>query len=377
MDDILIMAGGFGERLWPASSKEFPKQFMTAGDGTSFLQEAVLRALSLEVKGYVVVITRPDIASLCLSQVASCIKGSAKAGRVVVLAEPSPRHTAAAIMSGVYLCQYLSEKDGENKNCGRVGVLPRKTLVLTSDHIINPIDCFTKDCIKASSASEAGYFVCFSISPTAPSTGYGYIKCGGAVGEDKDVQKIERFVEKPSLEVAKAYFLSKEYYWNSGMFAFLSNVLLEEMKNLTPDVYSAFHFVADGNAPPVKNVDGVMLVDEWTELNEVYKDVPSIAIDKAVAEKTKKAVAVTAHFQWHDVGTWDVFASLCKGYTKGGAAEVGGSGNFVYSDIPVALCGVSDLVVVVKNGAALVMKKGSAQKVRDAVRLIEENKGEQ
>lgn len=358
MDDVLILAGGFGERLWPASSKAYPKQFMTADGKSSFLADALSRALYVKRNdndGYIVVITRSDIASICISQ----LSPYANQGHLVLLVEPEPRHTSAAIMSGVALCRHLS------------GERARTTLVLTSDHIITPVEAFESDCAQAQKAALDGSFVCFSIPPTAPSTGYGYIKTGRSSGENKDIRPIEKFIEKPPLETAKEYLSSGDYSWNSGMFAFLSSTLLNEMALHTPQISSAYSAVFNGNLPPHRVESGIMVVDDWTELNEAYSKVPKIAIDKAVAEKTEHAVSVTAHFKWHDVGSWDTFATLCKpSFPDGGVAEVDGSGNFVYSDIPVALCGVSDLVVVVKNGALLVMRKGKSTSVRDAVHLL-------
>lgn len=370
IEDVLILAGGFGERLWPASSREFPKQFMASNGGESFLQEAVCRALSLKPAGCVVVITRKEIASACVSQIAPYAN---KGARLVVLVEPEPRQTSAAVMSGICLCRFLCNRDNGMGGAGN-NAKSRATLVLTSDHIIKPQQAFIDDCKKAEAAARDGGFVCFSIPPTEPSTGYGYIKTGGAVNGDGDVRIIEKFVEKPPLEKAKEYLSSGCYSWNSGMFAFMSSVLLSEMASLTPEVSGAYNKVFKGNPPPFKNIDGIDVVDEWTELNEAYSAVPKIAIDKSVAEKTGKAVSVTAHFEWHDVGSWDTFAALCKPSSNAPVAVVDGSNNSVYSDIPVALCGVSDLVVVVKNGALLVVRKGESASVREAVRIIEGNK---
>lgn len=378
MDDVLILAGGFGERLWPASSKDFPKQFMATDNGKSFLAEAVIRALSIHPLGYIVVITRRDIASICISQLAPYSHD----GRLVLLVEPAPRQTSAAIMSGICLCRFLARQAG----CEYDKIKSRATLVLTSDHVISPLESFVKDCGLAESAARYGAanmqhggraspaFVCFSIPPTAPSTGYGYIKAAKQTSDgDFDIKPIEKFVEKPSLEIAKKYLADGGYSWNSGMFAFLSDTLLSEMQKCTPEVSAAYSKVTA--PPPVYEKNGILIADNWTELNDAYQTVPKIAIDKSVAEKTERAVSVTAHFEWHDVGSWDTFASLCKmSFPDGGMAEVDGSGNFVYSDIPVALCGVSDLVVVVKNGALLVMKKGKSASVRDALHNLEVNK---
>jgi len=363
--DVIIMAGGFGERLWPASSPSHPKQFMALNDNISFLQESLRRALALKNSGKIVIVTRKDIEAECTKQVSDLAQRSddndAKKllGETVVLAEPAPKHTAAAIMSGVVLVNKL---DPESKHV---------FFVMTSDHVIGPVKTFVKDSKAASRAAEKGKFVCFSIVPTEPSTGYGYIKTSDDLFGDDTTFKIENFEEKPDAETAQKYLDSGKYFWNSGMFAFDGNDFLNEMNSCTPEVSKAFAPMIDGKKPLLKQLNGVYILKNWKELDLTYQNVPSIAVDKAIAEKTQNAACVKANFNWTDVGSWDTFSELCTNPVNNKVVQVECYNNFIYSDVPVSLCGVSDLVVVVKNGKVLVMKKGSSSLVREAVKKIE------
>lgn len=364
--DVIIMAGGFGERLWPASSPSHPKQFMALNDNISFLQDSLLRSLALKVPGRIVIVTRRDIETECARQVKALAKRSDDSdakkllGDTVVLAEPSPKHTSAAIMSGVELVNKL------DRNTRHV------FLVLTSDHVIKPAEQFVKDCLNAASAAENGKFVCFSIAPTEPSTGYGYIKAGEDLTGEGHTFKIENFKEKPDKETARRYFDSGKYFWNSGMFAFEGRMFLDEMKSCTPKVSASFAGVEKGPSPSLKQIDGVYALDSWPELDIAYQSVPSVAVDKSIAEKSQNTAVVKASFSWTDVGSWDTFSELCTNPSNSAVVQVECSDNFVYSDIPVSLCGVSGLIVVEKNGKLLVMKKGMSSLVREAVRKIEQ-----
>ncbi len=364
--DVIIMAGGFGERLWPASSPAHPKQFMALNDNISFLQESLIRALALKISGRIVVVTRKDIEKECADQIKRLAEVSEESearkllAESIVLAEPAPKHTSAAIMAGVEL---IFKLEPENNHT---------FLVLTSDHVITPVSQFTADCKNAAKAAENGKFVCFSIAPTQASTGYGYIKAGEDLTGEGHTFKIENFKEKPDEQTAKEYFESGKYFWNSGMFPFDGKMFLNEMKACTPKVSSAFEPVEKGKKPSLKQLNGVYVIKSWPEIELTYQDVPSIAVDKAIAEKSANAATVKATFGWTDVGSWDTFSELCTNPANNRVVQVEAENNFVYSDIPVSLCGVKDLIVVVKNGKLLVMKKGESALVRAAVKAMEQ-----
>ena len=371
--DVIILAGGFGERLWPASSAKFPKQFMSLEDGASFLQTAIQRAVAMDVSGRIIVITRKEISDTVINQCASLIdsyNGHQKeilSERLFVLNEPKPIHTAGAVAFG---CCFLKSMFPDNEHT---------ILVLTSDHVIEPMDSFVADTGTAYKAAKAGYFVCFAIQPTNPCSGYGYIKPGKQLdihssyklfpNEDNESSlfKIDQFKEKPDFDTAKKY-LSEGYFWNSGMFGFCADFFMNELKKHEPGIYEAFSVL---NAKPeVSVMNGVHCLSKWNGLDEVYEKSPKVSIDNGIAEKTDKACAVKASFAWKDIGTWDTFSSLFMNKPEK-TTDIESDNCFVYSDIPVALCGVSDLIVVVKNNRVLVMKKGCSPLAKTAAHLID------
>ena len=359
--DIVILAGGFGERLWPASRPDHPKQFLSLGKNFSLLQNSILRALALKPEGKIVIATRKDLLESCakhaleLSQKVSDDDKNKILRDLIVLAEPEAKHTTAPI---ILTCHMLEKISPDVKH---------SVLVLTSDHVIAPVENFAADCKEAYEIASKGNFVCFAIPPTEASTGYGYIKTGDAVTEK--TYKIDNFKEKPDAKTAEEYFKSGKYFWNSGMFGFTSDFLKAELKKCQSDVSCAFECVEKGKAPKLARINGIYYVKKWSEMDKAYSSTPKIAIDNAIAEKTDKACAVTTTFKWDDVGSWDAFAKFSEGEDNV-IAQAYSENNFVYSDIPVALCDVKDLIVVIKNGKALVMKKGSSNLVRDVVKSI-------
>lgn len=361
--DVIILAGGIGERLWPASRPDSPKQFMSLPDGVSFIQSSILRSLALRPEGRIIIITKRDLLEKTAESIRS-LYGRIPAEEqeklrkdTLILTEPFQRHTTAPL---VLASRMLEMQDGKEHTL----------LVLASDHVISPTEAFVSDGLKAAKTAQEGWFVCFAIPPTSPDTGYGYIKAGKSLSPDGSVAKIDSFQEKPDLETAKRYLASGEYAWNSGMFAFTTGFFLSEVKKLAPDVSAAF----DGLTPPPAETEltgGIKHVEGWKSMDDAYEKVPSIAVDKSVAERTDRAAAVKASFSWDDVGSWDAF---CKYFTENAdsTVEIASKNNFVYSDIPVALCGVDDLTVVIRNGMVLVLKKGSAGQMRDVVKAMKE-----
>ncbi|WP_296828871.1 mannose-1-phosphate guanylyltransferase [Treponema sp.] len=366
--DIVILAGGFGERLWPASKADFPKQFLSLQNGMSFLQSAVVRSLAVSPAGKILILTRQDILKEMTLQCAGLKKFVNEAQwekickDLIIIAEPCARHTAAPLLLA---SKYLKLSDPS---------FTHNILVLASDHIISPVEKFVADSKKAAEAAEKGNFVCFAIKPTEPSTGYGYIKMGQSMKElqnlSEDVYKIEQFKEKPDLETAKSYLASGKYCWNSGMFGFTADFFENEMALCEPDVANAFTDFTENNLPLEENMNGIKYISQWKAMEEAYKGVKSIAVDNAIAERTSKAVVVSADFGWDDVGSWDAFEKLFD--KNENTVEVESKDNFVYSDIPVALCGVEGLTVVIKNGKALVLKKGSGSLMREVVKEVKE-----
>jgi mannose-1-phosphate guanylyltransferase/mannose-1-phosphate guanylyltransferase/mannose-6-phosphate isomerase len=363
-DDCIIMAGGSGTRLWPASNSKMPKQFLSlAGEG-SFFTDAVDRALAVTGPGgrVIVIAGKAHVGHI----IRACEHyGEGDKKRLVLIPEPLAKNTAPAIACGAF---YAGGADRED----------RTILVLTSDHSIQPLPVFRTDAEEAAAFSAQGSLVVFGIPPTGPETGYGYVEAGEELG--RGVSRALSFREKPAREKAEEFLALGNYYWNSGMFGFSSNFILEEFRRNAPEIYRAFENLAAPGKDGYSLQGGIRVLDKWPGLAEAYAAAPGISVDYAIAEKCPSVVMVRARFQWFDLGSWDEFARLASELRAGGLrSEVyaqDASGCFVDSDVPVALCGVEDLIVVIRSGkdggpaTALVAKKGATQGVKNIVEQI-------
>ncbi len=362
--DVVILAGGFGERLWPASTPEFPKQFMALSDGISFMQKSILRALSVISDGKIFIISRPEICNELTKQVDSLKATLSQEQKtkiendLYVIAEPSSRHTCPPLLLTCKLLKLMDSKE-------------HTILVLTSDHVISPMENFISDCKKAASFAQQGKFVCFAIPPYEPSTGFGYINMGEPLDSENSVLKIDSFKEKPNFETAKKYLESGKYAWNSGMFGFTDSLFISEIKQYENEMFNLFEKFNNAQLPNIQLLNSTKYIENWEPLNEAYKTVKSIAVDNAIAERTKNAVAVKASFNWDDVGSWDSFEKYFDTLDEK-TISVESSNNFVYSDLPIALCGVEDLIVVVKNEKVFITKKGSSNLMRKVVQQFKQ-----
>ncbi|MCL2190390.1 MAG: mannose-1-phosphate guanylyltransferase [Treponema sp.] len=358
-DDCLIMAGGSGTRLWPASSSRLPKQFLPASGKTSFFSMAVERALALtKNNGKVIVIAGKSHIPHVIADTAGLSAGKKK--RLVVIGEPAAKNTAPAVACAV---SYSLLSGGE-----------RNMLVLTSDHIIKPPEVFKADATLAASAAAEGKLVVFGIPPGRPETGYGYIETGKAVD---GVNRVTAFHEKPDPQTAKKYAASKRFFWNSGMFAFSVGSMAERFRDLAPDVIRPFAKLKAPGLDAFSVSNGVRVLESWPGLDAAYRKTKSISFDYAITEKCPDTVMVRANFDWIDIGNWEEYVKICE-KNRSQVFSASGDSCYVDSDIPVALAGVEDLIVVIRSGrnggpaTALVTRKGQTQKVREVVERIKE-----
>jgi mannose-1-phosphate guanylyltransferase/mannose-1-phosphate guanylyltransferase/mannose-6-phosphate isomerase len=368
--DCIIMAGGSGTRLWPASTSKKPKQFLPASQEGSFFSAAVERALAVTDPsgGRVIIIAGKGhtdaIAEACATFSAADRK------RLVLIPEPAAKNTAPAVACGVVYADL--ESGGRDRN----------VLVLTCDHIIRPLEVFRADAAAAAAYARQDKLAVFGIPPLSPNTGYGYIEASAALpdkGSGPEIYKAASFREKPEREQATQYLKAGNFFWNSGMFAFSSKFMLAEFRRSAREVIGPFLKLRAPGNNSYHTRKGLRVLSEWADLDKAYGETKSISFDYAIAEKCGQAVMVKAEFSWIDVGSWDEYAGLMLNQAPGKEApvfRVGSASTFVDSDIPVALCGVEDLIVVVRSGKnasppmALIAKKGETQKVREIVEQI-------
>ena len=336
MIQAIILAGGLGKRLWPLSRAKYPKQFFALNGKDTMLQSTLKRLNGLDVQSSV---------TICNEEhrflVAEQLREIDKLGSIIL--EPVGRNTAPAI--ALAALSSLESKD-------------YLLLVLSADHIIQNEAAFTKVVMNAVPLAEAGKLVSFGIVANEPNTGYGYIKKGEPQGAGFVV---DRFVEKPSIEVAKTYLDSGDYFWNSGIFLFKASRYLEELKSHRPDIYEACR----------KSMRKVSKDSDFLRVDEVeFSACPSDSIDYAVMEKTDDAVVVPTDVGWSDIGAWsslwDISEKDDNGNATHGDVMLHESNNcYIRTDGKlVAAIGVDDLVIVSTKDVLVVAHKDSVQDVK-------------
>lgn len=352
VENVFILAGGSGTRLWPASNLKNPKQFLEVKEGKSLILLTIERALLLSENVQIFIITLKDQMDGIIRQ---CNKLKSGRERVYILPEPAARNTAPAIAA---CASYLIEQ----------GRSAQKVLVLPADHLIEPFESFRSDVEEAGKLADKGYLVTFGIEPDYPATGYGYIEAG-----EKELRgfKVNSFKEKPYEKTAKDFLEKGNYFWNSGMFVFTLDQFWEELSAGSPAIADVFYGI--GREQTLYKKDGISIIMDNDNTKAVYKNSPKDSIDYAVMEKCSKSALVPASFTWNDIGSWDEMASLPV-KKNDYVYNIDSSNNFVASDIPVALCGVDNLMVIQKNGSLLICKKGKGQLVKNAVEQIKSKK---
>jgi mannose-1-phosphate guanylyltransferase len=316
----VVLAGGTGTRLYPATRSDRPKQFRSFGGDQSMLEATVERADFAEE---VYVLTRPDFAE----------KAAEHAPSATVLTEPEPKDTGPAL---TYAAHRVREEVGESV-----------ILSLPSDHRI--AGAFAPTARRACQvAVDTGNLVTIGVEPIRPETGYGYIEPGAQCGE---YYVVESFTEKPDRETAERY-LEEGYYWNSGTFAWTPETFLEATRGT--ELESLVEALEEGDP------------------QGGFEAVPSVSVDYAVMEVASNVAVVPAHYGWDDLGNWDAFERVLEADedgngTLGESLTLEAQNNVIASDGHVSVIGIEDLVIASFGDRTLVAPKSETQQVREVV----------
>jgi len=341
----VIMAGGRGERLWPLSTPERPKQFLRLGGEGTMLQETVVRISALIPEENIYVVTPKGFTGLVREQLTI--------PEANVIAEPVGRNTAPCVGLAAIM---LEAKDPQ-------GVM----VVLPADHVIKNQERFLEILAKAIEVAAAGeHLVTLGIVPDQPATGYGYI-CRDELFAQSDaigVYKVEEFTEKPDKETAERFLKEGGYYWNSGMFIWRIDVILAEIERHMPKLYAGLQEVKGYREKP----------DAANVLQAVYEKQDPISIDYGVLERSSRVLVIPADIGWSDVGDWSALDAIFEKDEHGNIVQakhfrIDTANSVVYStqDKPIATIGLENIVIIETEEALLVMDKTRAQKVREII----------
>ena len=342
----VILCGGPGSRLWPASTPDRPKPFLDLIGGPSLFQRTALRLAAMEGAAAPIVVTGLAHLELVRQQLheIGC--------RGTILAEPEGRDSAPAIIAAALLIARDNPED--------------LAIVVASDHHIPDTTAFAEGVAIGVPAARAGKIVTFGVAPTAPSTAYGYIRPGAAIGAGSPVLKVDSFLEKPDQARARA-LIEAGCLWNSGNFLFRADVMLEETEAHAPGLVGAVAAALGETGAG----------EEVRILGPAFRSARKVSIDIAVMEKTSHAVVTPVRYEWSDLGSWDAIWTAAaqdeRGNAAMGRAVVEGSENCLVRADPgmeIVTVGMKKVAVVAAEGRVLVCDLDHAAGIKTAVQRL-------
>lgn len=340
----VIMAGGSGTRFWPYSRHKRPKQLLKIVGETSMLQMTVDRLKKINTVQDIFIVTREDLADTIRDEITGV-----KFENIII--EPSGKNTAPCIgLSALKIAKL--QKDAV------MGIFP-------ADHLIVGHKRFAKAITTAKHiAHKKKALVTIGLKPTFPSTGYGYIQYNQKSDFDHlDAYKVKVFAEKPHLSLAKKFIDSGDFLWNSGMFIWGVDTLLNNLKAHMPDLFQQ-----------LKKIN--KLIDRGKDFKDVWEEIKPESIDYGIMEKAKDVYLIKAKFEWSDLGSWNTVYDNMHKNDKGNAIKgegivLNGKNNFIQSDNRLtAIVGLDNIVVVNTGDATLVIPKDRVEDVKELVEYL-------
>lgn len=336
----VILCGGSGTRLWPLSRKNYPKQFLSLYSDKSLLQETFLRMRKIMPAKNILLVSTDENFFNVVNQIREIEPDFHKKQ---VISEPLSLNTAPAIALAFKFLEEEYDSDSHDP-----------VIILPADHHIAKGKKYL-DTVRLAFEEVGNHIGTIGITPSRPETGYGYIKKGGKV---KSYSKVLEFKEKPDKKTAKKYLDSGKYVWNSGMYIFNRKTLKEELKKYCPELHS-------------------LMMKKFKDFLKSFGEAPSISIDYAVSEKSKKVIAFEGDFGWSDIGSFDSLSEILEGKKdlSKNHVSIDSEGVFIHttSDKLVATLGVKDLIVIENNDSILIQKRGEGEGVKKIVDHLKKN----
>ena len=348
----LIMAGGAGTRFWPRSRVQKPKQYLSLFGDQSLIQESIKRFANFIPQESIYVVSAKSQKDVLEEQTTNLPKEN-------LIYEPVGKNTLPAIGLAAL---FIAKRDPD-------GIL----IVSPSDHLIQNDELFRQTIESAVQiAHEKDGIVTIGITPKFPATGYGYVQTAEEVeiGQAIKSYAVNKFVEKPNLEVATGYLRSGGFYWNSGIFVFKVSVFLESVQQYAPELYA-----------DLLRINEYIGKEGYEEaLDRIYNEVKSISIDYGILEKAKNVFLVQGDFVWNDLGSWEEVYKYDKkdenqNAHTGEVILLDTKNSYVYApDSLVAVVGLEDVIVVQEGNTILVCKRDRAEDIKAVVGEINKRK---
>lgn len=338
---VIILAGGSGTRLWPLSQSTHPKQCLHFGESFSLLQQTLRRCEALAPPQDIYIVTRQEFYPLIKEQ--ACAIDPTYISQILV--EPEPKNTAPAI---AFAFKYLEDQ----KKCSKTECV----LVTPSDHFMAPELPFLRKALQAKQLALKGHHILFGIHPTGPDTGYGYVQ--GIPLPHPDFWQVQHFVEKPNATTAQRYLEEGSYLWNAGIFVFQIDCFWQEMQQHCPDIGQFAH-------------------RSFQAMHKNFSEMPSLSIDYALMEKSKKSLIAPLDICWSDVGSWDNLYTILekdeqKNVKMGRVIDINTKNSLILSHKRlIATLGISDLLIVETEEAVFIGKRGESQQIKALIEAMQ------
>jgi len=349
----VVLAGGRGTRFWPKSRMDVPKQLLPIIGEKTLIRETFERACRNVLAENIWVLTNRGLRRKIMEELPELVEDQ-------VIAEPYSKSTAPALgLAALHI----------RRKTGPAAVMAS----FHADHVIADLDKFTQAVAAAiDAAKEPNALVTIGIRPSSPHTGYGYIEVQGALdvrsSEEPAVLKVERFVEKPDLERAKRFIKEGNYLWNSGMFFWRVDTLIEAIDRYLPRLYRDLMIIEKEIGTP----------NEFETTRAIFAELEPVAIDRGVMERADSVLTVPGDFGWNDVGSFATLYDYWEPDENGNRIRgrvVAHKSTGLLVDSPrklVAAVGVDDLIIVDTSSAILICSKRSAQDVGKVVDMLQE-----
>lgn len=352
--NVIVMAGGKGERFWPLSRSQWPKQFLTIAGHRSMLQMTVDRLQKLVPLKRIYIVSHRNYRNLVKLQLPELPEDN-------LLLEPVGRDTAACIGLASYK---ISERNPDSE-----------LLIVPADHYVEDEKSFVESVCKGREVlQKTRGIVTLGIKPAYPETGYGYIRAS-AKKEDRIFcgYRVERFFEKPNRETAEQFIRRPDYFWNSGMFLMHSGTVERLIRRFLPDLYKGLETIRPALGTP----------GEQAVMEQVYPRLPAISFDYGVMEKADNIYMVPCEFGWNDVGSWGALEKIYErdmydNVIQGNVVRLDTHDCIIHSvgDKLIATLGIQDIIIVDTEDITLVCSKYRSQHIKELIRELKRKKME-